>query len=76
MLRRQPRTPILAALLTSVGFASQIEFVYNNGGYIAQTQNEQYFAVWDDIEPADTLQTFRKPPGELISAFDRHRWTL
>ena len=45
--------------------AAQIEMVYNNGGYIAQTQNEEYFNLWSDTEPADTLQTFRKPPGEL-----------
>ena len=45
--------------------------VYNNGGYIAQTQNEQYFAVWDDIEPADTLQTFQKPPGQLSNIIIR-----
>ena len=50
--------------------------MYNNGGYIAQTQNEQYFNVWDDIEPADTLQTFQKPPGEPACASCRHRQIL
>jgi hypothetical protein len=50
---------------------AQIEFVYNNGGYIAQTQNEQYFNVWDDIEPADTLQTFQKVPGQRIQCFQQ-----
>ena len=47
-------------MATSVVFALQIDFVYNNGGYIAQMQSEQYFNVWADTEPADTLQTFQK----------------
>ena len=54
-----------AAPLTDL-LAAQIEMVYNNGGYIAQTQNEQYFNLWSDTEPADTLQTFQKPPGEYL----------
>jgi hypothetical protein len=47
---------------------AQLEFVYNNGGYIGQTQSDLYFGTWDDIEPADTLQTFQKPPGEPACA--------
>ena len=41
----------------------QIEIVYNNGGYIAATQEDAYYNVFADDEPADTLQTFQKPPG-------------
>jgi hypothetical protein len=41
----------------------QIEIVYNNGGYIAATQEEAYYNVFADDKPADTLQTFQKPPG-------------
>lgn len=44
----------------------QIEIVYNNGGYIAQTQEEAYYNVFADDEPADTLQTFQKAPGSCL----------
>jgi hypothetical protein len=50
---------------------AQIEFVYNNGGYIAQTQGEQYFNIWSDTEPNDTLQTFQKTPGEFSTSIHR-----
>lgn len=44
-------------------FHAQIEIVYNNAGYISYTQEDAYYNIWDDSEPADTLQTFQKPPG-------------
>jgi hypothetical protein len=54
----------------------QVEFVYNNGGYIGQTQSDQYYGTWDDIEPADTVQTFQKKRGEPASPLRRHRWSV
>ena len=47
-------------------FWLQIEIVYNNGGYIAATQEDAYYNVFADEEPADTLQTFQKPPGPCL----------
>ena len=46
---------------------TQIEIVYNNGGYIAATQEDAYYNVFADNEPADTLQTFQKPPGRVFA---------
>ncbi len=43
----------------------QFEAVYNTAGYIQATQNDAYFNVWADSAPADTLQTFQKPPGDF-----------
>jgi hypothetical protein len=52
----------------------QIEIVYNNGGYIATAQEEAYYNVFSDDEPADTLQTFQKPPGTELP--QHHYWAV
>ena len=59
-IRSQNASPGLTAVHAC---CLQIEIVYNNGGYIAATQEDAYYNVFADDEPADTLQTFQKPPG-------------
>ena len=42
---------------------AQLEIVWNNGGYVSFTQEDAYYNVFADDEPADVLQTFMKAPG-------------
>ena len=41
----------------------QLEFVYNNAGYIAATQPVQYNSQFTGESPPPQPQTYYKPPG-------------
>jgi hypothetical protein len=58
------RNTVMARFQTECrSWCLQLEFVYNNAGYIATTQPVQYNAQFDGANPPAQPQTYYKPPG-------------